>query len=327
MGSKWEEDPLSHASWESPLSTHFTTGDADYEIFTAGGNSQGAAALLILNSLNQVLPSNVSRVHMTHMHISAKRVIYEDTYRKRHSQQLVENSTYTKTTSEGILKAFVEQRAISVSDLRRESFQDTEGLVVRDANGLTLSVLQSLALPFGSGIVVPSLGFPVHGRSYGFGTSALDENIFAPGARPWTTLSPYIVTKDGRFWMAASVKGGDRQPYAFTQIFLNLVQLNMSAVDAVAFPRFRDNSHHKKGAKHPNVEFDRPPYISSDGNNHESELRELTEALADIGYGSVVTSSHEITDSGFGLAQLVIDRTDKLSKDPSSLSCLTNLRR
>jgi len=92
-----------------------------------------------------------------------------------------------------------------------------------------VSLLQSNCFEFGSGIVVPSGGFVLQNRgsrfSIGVGADGgKHPDAYAPGKRPFHTLSPYFVRKNQRPYAALAVKGGTRQPYAFTQIFLNHVE-------------------------------------------------------------------------------------------------------
>ena len=150
-----------------------------------------------------------------------------------------------------------------------------------------------------------------------------DPFAFGPGARPWTTLSPYLVERNGRFWMAAAVKGGDRQPYAFTQCLVNMVERGLDGGDAVARPRFRDASHAGKQV----IEWDRPPYIASNqlpgGSN--STAYELAKKLRALGYLRRMHKPSRIEDSGFGVAQILVDNTAQELRDPQSILLATEI--
>jgi len=311
---------LEQSSWEEPLSTTYSGGNGTFEIFAAGGNSQAGSALLILNMLQGASTKN-SREHLLHHHINAKRVVYRDTFRKaQYDQTMINNEEYVHMSIKEIQQAFRDSTSVQV-DLQEYS-HDTEGLVVRDSNGLTLSVLQSIAVPFGSGVVVPSLGFPLHGRGYGFDTRKGSNFSYVPGSRPWTTLSPFMVKKNGKFWMAASVKGGDRQPYAFTQIFLNIVELGYSPMEAVSLPRFRDTTYHDGNSKTV-VEFDTPAYVEFGTPTYllknarlDDDNDKLYDYLNANGFECKRFIPREIEDSGFGVAQILIDDTNYRYHDP-----------
>ena len=150
-----------------------------------------------------------------------------------------------------------------------------------------------------------------------------DPFAFGPGARPWTTLLPYLVERNGRFWMAAAVKGGDRQPYAFTQCLVNMVERGLDGGDAIARPRFRDASHAGKQV----IEWDRPPYIASNqlpgGSN--STAYELAKKLSALGYPGRMHKPSRIEDSGFGVAQILVDNTAQELRDAQSILLATEI--
>ena len=107
--------------------------------------------------------------------------------------------------------------------------------------------------------------------------------------------------------MAAAVKGGDRQPYAFTQILLNIVNRRLTPEDAVKFPRFRDKSHVRKDST---LEFDLPPYIPTDGTPlNKLGFDQLRNDLSSTGYTNKIDIPDEIEDSGFGVAQIFLDES------------------
>jgi gamma-glutamyltranspeptidase/glutathione hydrolase len=324
--SRWEEHAEDHATWEDPVATNYTKAPdgSRYTVYSAAGNSQGALALLILNVLQQTLPLQDADFEGTthHHHISAKRAVYREFFRRSVPQERVDDTNFVENIKVEVLDAFHRKETVTAS--RLDQAQDTEGIVVRDSSGLTLSVLQSLALPFGSGIAVPSLGFTIHGRGYGFSLDEKDEFVHAPGKRPWTTLSPYLVERDGRFWMAASVKGGDRQPCAFTQIFMNMIHHGHSPATSVAHPRFRDGSHNSG----PHIiDWDHPAYVPSDlaGVNMADEADKMKNAAERQGYAGVVFRPTQIEDSGFGVAQILIDNTSTELKDPESIALESNI--
>ena len=329
LTSNWNETMDDHSAWEEPLSTLFTIENDKYKIFTSGGNSQAGSALMILNTLEGSLsdPKLDNDYEVFHKHISAKRAVFRDTFRKSYSQEIIDNEETTNRIRKEIQDSFWKKVPVSMNVSFTEQSHDTEGFVVRDCNGLTLSVLQSIALPFGSGVVVPSLGIPIHNRGYGFSIDPTDEYYLAPSKRPWTTLSPYMVQRNGQFWMAASVKGGDRQPYAFTQVFLNLVHRKMEPQNALLFPRFRDKSHINENSA---IQFDVPTYVPTDSNVTKifSTFNQLQKELEIGGYTSEICIPKEIEDSGFGVAQLLIDVTSsENTKSTSQLIVASDLGR
>jgi hypothetical protein len=133
-----------------------------------------------------------------------------------------------------------------MDDRAPQSAGDTAAMVVRDSSGLTISALQSNGHPFGSLLVSPDLGFVLHNRGSKFNLldPAMHVNGLLPGRRPHHTLSPWMVTyaDSGLPFLAAAMKGGDRQPYAFLQMFSNLVDQQLPLSHAIAAPRFRHSA-------------------------------------------------------------------------------------
>jgi gamma-glutamyltranspeptidase/glutathione hydrolase len=321
----WKENPVDHATWERAISTNFTLkGSKDqYIVYSVGGNSQGATANLILNVLQESLSENSTEEEVIHHHINAKRAVYRNYFRQAIPEEVLTSSDFAESLASEILEAFHDRKMVDSPSVKEKS-HNTEGFVVRDSGGLTIAALQSLALPFGSGLVIPSLGFAVQGRGYGFSVGEKDEFSFMSHKRPWTTLSPYLVQRNGQFWMAAAVKGGDRQPYAFTQIFLNLVLRKSTPAVAVALPRFRDSSHHGFQV----VQWDQPLHTGvSDLFKHNlTGLAQVFHTLGEQrGCKGIVFNPSTIEDSGFGVAQLLLEDSGVDYADPASLALNTQL--
>lgn len=216
---------------------------------------------------------------------------------------------------------------------------DTVAMAVTDAQGLSVAALQSLGGAFGSGITVPILGFALQNRGSAFAihqghvaysssqqssssSSTAYRNGFAAQKRPLHTLSPWILCNHNGSRLLA-IKGGDRQPYVFTQLLVNSLVLGLSVENAVDAPRFRhvlpqdpspsnplrhlqflERRRRKVNAnvwdwawlRNTTVEFE-PGY---DLTTHDVSI------LSDLGINVLIrypTDSFE--DSGFGLIQLI----------------------
>src|SRR5207249_223985 len=146
-------------------------------------------------------------------------------------------------------KAYARQRAALVhmdkaadSDLPGEptalNRRETTYLCTADASGMMVSLIQSNYTGFGSGYVVPELGFGIQDRGGLFSLHKEHPNALAPGKRPFHTIIPAFVTKDGAPLMAFGVMGGDMQPQGHAQVLVNLFDLGMNlqeAGDAIRF--------------------------------------------------------------------------------------------
>ena len=114
-----------------------------------------------------------------------------------------------------------------------------------DADGMMVSLIQSIFNPFGSALVVPGAGFALQSRGAGFALDAAHANGYQPGKRPFHTIMPGFALKDGRPWLAFGVMGADMQPQGQVQILANLIDLG----DDVACCALRPRLRHAGGAQ------------------------------------------------------------------------------
>ncbi|WP_082625004.1 gamma-glutamyltransferase family protein [Paraburkholderia caribensis] len=124
------------------------------------------------------------------------------------------------------------------SSLRISEPGDTAGIVLADAEGNALVMLQSVFQPFGSGCVDPATGILMNNRLQEFDLDVAAHNVLAPGKRPVHTLNPYLVLRDGRpVWCAAS-PGGVSQTTTGVQFLTNVLDARMTLTDAIDAPRW-----------------------------------------------------------------------------------------
>ncbi|SVD78789.1 uncharacterized protein METZ01_LOCUS431643, partial [marine metagenome] len=130
---------------------------------------------------------------------------------------------------------------------------DTETiyLSVADSDGNMISFINSIFDYFGSGVVVPGTGFILQNRGAGFNLEDGHPNQAGPGKRPFHTLIPGFVTKDGAPWMTFGLMGGSMQPQGHTQMLLNILVFGMDLQDAIDAPRFRHMSGYSVAVEEP----------------------------------------------------------------------------
>jgi gamma-glutamyltranspeptidase / glutathione hydrolase len=116
---------------------------------------------------------------------------------------------------------------------------NTVYLSVVDTDGNAVSLIQSLFASFGSGIVVPGTGIVLQNRGSLFRFDESHPNVFAPGRRPYHTLSPAMVLKGGKPWLVFGTPGGDGQTHTLIQVLNNIRVFGMTPQAAVDAPRFR----------------------------------------------------------------------------------------
>src|SRR5262249_42659286 len=105
---------------------------------------------------------------------------------------------------------------------------DTIYLTTADKDGMMVSLIQSNYRGMGSGLVPDHLGFMFQNRG---GLSSLDPhaaNVYAPGKRPFHTIIPAFVMKDGQPFMSFGLMGGDMQPQGHAQILTNIIDFGMN---------------------------------------------------------------------------------------------------
>ncbi len=116
---------------------------------------------------------------------------------------------------------------------------DTIYLTAADSEGNVISLIQSIYETFGSGIVAGDTGIVLHNRGNLFSLDAGHPNALGSGKRPFHTLIPAMVLKDGTPWVSFGVMGGDMQAQGHVQVLLNLVEFGMNIQEAGEAARFR----------------------------------------------------------------------------------------
>ncbi len=238
-----KEDFVRHRStWDAPMSTRYR----GYDVWELPPNTQGLAALQMLNLLEGFDLAKMGRdsADFWHVMVEAKKVAYADRAR------FYADPAFAKLPLERLLsKEYAMERAKKI-DLKRASREDppdeelvlnrkeTTYLCAADASGLMVSLIQSNYTGFGSGYVVPALGIGIHNRGGLFSLEKGHPNFLEPGKRPFQTIIPAFLTKDGQPLMAFGLMGGDMQPQGHAQVVVNLVDFGMNlqeAGDAIRF--------------------------------------------------------------------------------------------
>ena len=116
---------------------------------------------------------------------------------------------------------------------------DTTYLTTADADGMMVSLIQSNYRGMGSGMAPPGLGFILQDRGELFVLKQGHPNSYAPGKRPFQTIIPAFVTKDGKPWLSFGVMGGAMQPQGHVQIVMNLIDFGMNLQEAGDAPRIQ----------------------------------------------------------------------------------------
>jgi gamma-glutamyltranspeptidase/glutathione hydrolase len=132
---------------------------------------------------------------------------------------------------------FLSTERPSVSPAKGLDGGDTTYLCAADEHGNVISMIQSVAFDFGSGIVAEGTGMLLQNRGAYFSLDPDHVNRLEPRKRTMHTLIPAMAAREGRPWAAFGTMGGDLQPQLQAQVLMNLVDRGLDPGEAVAQPR------------------------------------------------------------------------------------------
>ena len=238
------EDLAAHSSeWVDPVSTSYR----GYDVWELPPNGQGIAALQMLNVLEgyDVASMGLFSPDYVHVFVEAKKLAFEDRARLYADPAFhdlpVERLISKEYGAEQRARIDLEKAAPAYEPLIEDRPELDEGdtiyLTVADAEGNMVSLIQSNYRGMGSGMTPPGLGFVLQDRGQLFDLEEGRYNTYAPGKRPFHTIIPAFVTKDGKPWMSFGVMGGATQPQGHVQILVNMIDFGMNAQEAGDAPR------------------------------------------------------------------------------------------
>ena len=236
------EDFASHkAEWVEPISTTYR-GHSLYEL---PPNGQGLTALLLLNILEGVdLASLRTRPGLYyHTLIEATKIAFAD-----RNRYIADPAFARVPVKELLSKEYAARRRMLIDPMKAidvpaygdiRAGQDTTYFTVVDKDRNAVSFINSIFLPFGSAIVAGDTGIVLQNRGAGFSLERNHPNRIEPGKRPFHTLIPAMVFKDGQLLMSYGVMGGDVQAQGHVQVLVNLIDRGLNLQQAIDAPRVR----------------------------------------------------------------------------------------
>lgn len=224
------------STWVEPVSVNYR----GYDVFELPPNGQGIAALQMLTILEgfDLRGMGWNSPEALHVMIEAKKLAFED------RAKFYADPDFAEIPLAGLLskdyaaerRALIDpDRAAARVDAGNPALQqgDTVYLTTADAEGNMVSLIQSNYRGMGSGVMVPGQGFGFQDRGEMFVFEPRDHaNVYAPGKRPFHTIIPAFVMKDGQPWMSFGLMGGAMQPQGHAQIMMNLVDFDMNLQEA-----------------------------------------------------------------------------------------------
>lgn len=236
------EDLASHkGEWVEPVSTKYRGVD----VWELPPNGQGIATLQMLNILEGYDFSKIAFGSTEHVHlfVEAKKLAFED------RAKFYADPAFAKAPVDWLISKdyAAERRKLISPDHAMQTVEagmhkldgDTIYLTTADAQGNMVSLIQSNYRGMGSGMSPPGLGFILQDRGELFVLKDGHANTYAPGKRPFHTIIPSFITKDGKPWISFGVMGGDMQPQGHAEIVMNLIDFGMNLQEAGDAPRIQ----------------------------------------------------------------------------------------
>ena len=248
-----------HGEWVEPVSSNYR----GYDLWELPPNGQGIAALQIMNLLEgyDLRKYGFGSAEHVHLFVEAKKLAFAD-----RARFYADPDFYKTPVAELISKQYADQRrklidmdkaarTVAPGSPKTLDEGDTIYLTTADADGMMVSLIQSNYRGMGSGMAPPGLGFIFQDRGQQFVLQQSPggpqhPNLFAPGKRPFHTIIPAFVTKDGKPWLSFGVMGGAMQPQGHAQILMNLIDFGMNVQEAGDAPRIQHD-----GSTEPEAQF------------------------------------------------------------------------
>ncbi|KAF1049037.1 MAG: Glutathione hydrolase-like YwrD proenzyme [Herbaspirillum frisingense] len=237
--------------WVDPIGVNYR----GYDVWEIPPNGHGMVALMALNLLKAYDFSERDTLATYHRQIEAIKLAYAD------GLAHIADPAHMKVTVEQLLSdAYADERRKLIGERATlpvagdPSRGGTVYLCTADAEGNMVSFIQSNYMGFGSGLVVPGTGISLHNRGNNFTLEAGHPNILAPGKRPYHTIIPGFMTKDGQAVGPFGVMGGFMQPQGHVQMVMNTVDFGLNPQASLDAPRWEWEKGNKVAIEHSTAE-------------------------------------------------------------------------
>jgi gamma-glutamyltranspeptidase/glutathione hydrolase len=235
------EDFANHTSqWVDPVSTNYR----GYDVYQIGGNNQGTAVLQMLNILEgfDLESKGFGTAETLHLLVEAKKLAFED-----RAKQYADPDFHDVPYDILLSKEYAAERRELIGDRASRDLSsgvdvmedgDTIFLTTADKHGNMVSLIQSNFRGMGTGFVVPGTGFSFQNRGELFSLDPNHPNVYEPGKRPFHTIIPGFVMKDGKPLFSFGNMGGAYQPIGHVTILTNIIDFGMNIQEAGDAPRW-----------------------------------------------------------------------------------------
>ena len=226
--------------WIDPVSSNYR----GYDVWELPPNGQGIAALQILNILENydIKKLGFNSAEYIHLFTEAKKLAFEDRakyYADMSFAKVPVNYLISKEYAKTRNNLISSEKVLKSVDSHNLEDGDTIYLTVADKFGNMVSLIQSNYRGMGSGVIPNNSGFMLQDRGEMFNLDPTHRNSLVGGKRPFHTIIPAFITKNGEPFISFGVMGGAMQPLGHAQIVINLIDFDMNLQEAGDAPRFR----------------------------------------------------------------------------------------
>ncbi len=227
-------------TWVEPISTDYR----GYTVYELPPNGQGVTALEMLNVLEgyDIKSLGHNSAEYLHLLIEAKKAAFSDRDQfitDPEFEKIPMDRLLSKEYARGIRDRIRMDKAKAPSSFAVPNGSETVYLTAVDKDRNAVSLISSLFMAFGSGVVVGGTGIALQNRGRSFSLNPHHKNRVEPHKRPLHTIIPGMLFKDGEFLMSFGVMGADMQPQGHVQFLVNLIDFGMNLQEAVDAPRAR----------------------------------------------------------------------------------------
>jgi gamma-glutamyltranspeptidase/glutathione hydrolase len=233
--------------WVGTISQEFAGKDRqNYSLHEIPPSGQGIAALACLGILKHTGLASfaVDSPDWHHVMIEAMKLAFADTY-----AFVADPRAMRVTPAQMLDDGYLKSRAALIDMAQAQPFAagsppkgGTIYLSAADAGGMMVSFIQSNYMGFGSGVVIPGYGISLQNRGAGFSFDPASANCVGPGKRPFHTIIPAFLMKDGQPQMSFGVMGGNMQPQGHVQTLTRMLLAQQQPQAACDAPRWKWDS-------------------------------------------------------------------------------------
>ncbi len=283
--------------WVTPIAQNYR----GYSLHEIPPNGQGIAALIALGILENFDVASLQRdgVDSQHLQIEAMKLAFADVYR-----YVAEPASMEVTPTQMLDAAYLQSRAKLIDMKRAQDFGagnpvkgGTIYLTAADENGMMVSFIQSNYMGFGSGCVEPEFGVSLQNRGHGFGLQAQGlnpANRVEPGKRPFHTIIPAFLMRDGQPVMSFGVMGANMQPQAHMQTLVRMLDYQQNPQAACDAPRWRYNA-----GLEINVEASLNPHTAQGLQAMGHKVEVINDSYQDFGAGQFIWRAGDPSVQGY----------------------------